>query len=42
MNPIAYLEKNDSYHFFESLEDLIRTGPTHTNVMNIILITFWP
>jgi len=32
----AYLANNDSYHFFESLEDLIITGPTGTNVMDII------
>lgn len=36
-----YIENNDSYHFFEKLEDLIITGPTNTNVMDvrIILIT---
>jgi hydroxypyruvate reductase len=34
----AYLEDNDSYHFFEKLEDLIKTGPTNTNVMDLRLI----
>jgi hydroxypyruvate reductase len=38
MNPNAYLENNDSYHFFESLGDLIKTGPTHTNVMDLHLL----
>lgn len=33
-----YLEQNDSYHFFEALGDLIRTGPTGTNVMDIRLL----
>jgi hydroxypyruvate reductase len=28
----AYLDDNDSYRFFESLGDLIKTGPTGTNV----------
>jgi hydroxypyruvate reductase len=28
----AYLRENDSYTFFHALGDLIRTGPTRTNV----------
>ena len=28
----AFLNNNDSYHFFRALDDLIRTGPTGTNV----------
>ena len=35
LDPAAYLENNDSYHFFEPLHDLIKTGPTNTNVMDI-------
>lgn len=31
----ASLEGNDSYHFFEQLGDLLVTGPTGTNVMDI-------
>jgi hydroxypyruvate reductase len=31
-------ENNDSYKFFERLEDLIVTGPTRTNVMDLRLI----
>ena len=31
-----YLENNDSYHFFEAMDDLIKTGPTGTNVMDVI------
>ncbi len=29
-----YLHRNDSYHFFQQLHDLIITGPTGTNVMD--------
>jgi hydroxypyruvate reductase len=36
-NPDArlYLDNHDSYHYFESLNDLVKTGPTHTNVMDV-------
>ena len=39
-NPDAqkYLSENDSYRYFESLGDLIKTGPTGTNVMDIRVI----
>jgi hydroxypyruvate reductase len=39
-NPDAtkYLSENDSYHFFDSLGDLIKTGSTGTNVMDIRLL----
>jgi hydroxypyruvate reductase len=33
---IDHLRNNDSYHFFEPLGDLIKTGPTRTNVMDLI------
>jgi len=33
-----HLDDNDSYHFFESLGDLLITGPTYTNVMDLRLI----
>jgi glycerate-2-kinase len=33
-----FLRENDSYHFFENLNDLIKTGPTGTNVMDLILV----
>lgn len=33
-----YLRENDSYHFFQPLDDLLITGPTHTNVMDLRLI----
>jgi hydroxypyruvate reductase len=32
-----YLQRNDAYHFFEKTGGLIKTGPTQTNVMDIML-----
>ena len=33
-----YLVDNDSYHFFEKTDDLLITGPTDTNVMDVRLV----
>lgn len=33
-----FLARNDSYHFFEPLGDLLKTGPTNTNVMDVYLV----
>lgn len=33
-----YLNNNDSYHFFKQTGDLIVTGPTGTNVMDITIL----
>lgn len=30
-----FLDSNDSYHFFSALDDLLRTGPTGTNVGDV-------
>jgi glycerate 2-kinase len=38
LNPTEYLERNDSYHYFESLGDLIKTGPTLNNVNDLVFI----
>jgi glycerate 2-kinase len=38
MQPMEYLRNNDAYHFFETLGDLIKTGPTNTNVMDVRLV----
>ena len=32
LKPSAYLDRNDSYRFFETLDNLVVSGPTHTNV----------
>ena len=34
----ASLGRNDSYHFFDALGDLVRTGPTRTNVNDVRLV----
>jgi len=33
-----YLNANDSYHYFESLRDLVITGPTNTNVADVRIL----
>ena len=35
LDPFQYLKNNDSYHFFEATDDLLKTGPTMTNVMDL-------
>jgi glycerate 2-kinase len=34
----AYLSRNDAYPFFQALGDLIKTGPTGTNVNDLIFL----
>jgi hydroxypyruvate reductase len=38
MNPQVFLANNDAYRFFEKLSDLVITGPTNTNVMDLRLM----
>jgi glycerate 2-kinase len=38
LDPRAYLERNDAYHFFEPLGALVKTGPTHTNVCDVRVV----
>jgi glycerate 2-kinase len=38
LSPADFLLRHDSYHFFESLGDLLITGPTRTNVMDIMCL----
>jgi glycerate 2-kinase len=38
MDAEHYLRENDSYNFFKPLGDLLITGPTHTNVMDLRLV----
>lgn len=38
LDAYAHLSENDSYNFFKPLGDLLVTGPTHTNVMDIRLV----
>ncbi|MFN8595113.1 MAG: glycerate kinase [Anaerolineae bacterium] len=38
LDAATYLAANDAYHYFEALGDLIITGPTGTNVNDLVLI----
>jgi hydroxypyruvate reductase len=38
LNPKAHLENNDAYPLFQKLGDLLITGPTQTNVMDVRII----
>lgn len=38
LQPEAFLHRNDAYHFFQALDDLLLTGPTGTNVMDMYLV----
>jgi glycerate-2-kinase len=42
MNPDSYLRENNSYPFFERLNDLVITGPTGTNVNDIFIALVGP
>ena len=35
LNLFEFLARHDSYHFFDAIDGLLRTGPTHTNVMDL-------
>ncbi len=39
LDPASFLHRNDAYHFFEQLGGLIKTGPTHTNVCDLRVLT---
>ena len=38
LNPRAYLDRNDAYEFFRRAGGLLKTGPTHTNVMDLRVV----
>ncbi len=38
LDPKRHLENNDAYPFFKSLGDLLMTGPTYTNVMDVRIL----
>lgn len=38
LDPTDFLRRNDSYNFFKQLQDLVMTGPTRTNVMDLYLL----
>ena len=35
LDPDGYLARHDSYTFFDAVDGLFKTGPTHTNVMDL-------
>ena len=35
LNPDSYLARHDSYSIFDAVDGLFKTGPTHTNVMDL-------
>lgn len=38
LDPHRFLAENDSYHFFEALGDLLKPGPTLTNVNDLVFL----
>ncbi len=38
LRPEEYLKNNDSYHFYESIGALLKTGPTGTNVCDLQIV----
>jgi glycerate-2-kinase len=41
IDSVKYLKEFDSYHFFRKTGGHIKTGPTMTNVMDIIVVLIW-
>jgi len=39
LDPASYLQRNDAYRFFKQIGSLIKTGPTHTNVCDLRVVT---
>ena len=38
LDPEAFLKRNDAYGFWRQMPGFFRTGPTHTNVMDIQIV----
>ena len=38
LDAAGFLSRNDAYHYFEALGDLIRSGPTGTNVNDLVFL----
>jgi glycerate-2-kinase len=38
LDAVESLKRNDSYHFLEKTNSLIKTGPTGTNVNDLVLM----
>ncbi|MFQ5569116.1 MAG: glycerate kinase [Rhodothermales bacterium] len=42
LEPRTYLDDNDAYSFFDRYGGLLRTGPTHTNIMDVQIVLIAP
>ena len=40
--PAAFLANNDAYRFLDAVGDLIKTGPTDTNVGDLQILVYNP
>ncbi len=38
LDPEEFLKNNDSYHFHEKMDTLLKTGPTGNNLMDVVLV----
>lgn len=38
LDPADYLRRNDAYSFFQQVDGLLQTGPTHTNVCDLRVV----
>jgi hydroxypyruvate reductase len=38
LKPEDFLNRNDAYHYFEALNDLLKTGPSGTNVNDLTFL----
>jgi len=38
LDAAGHLSSNDAYHFFPALNDLIQTGPSGTNVNDLVFL----
>jgi glycerate-2-kinase len=38
LDAAGYLSRNDAYRYFDALGDLIRSGPTGTNVNDLVFL----
>lgn len=42
LHPADFLRRNDAYSFFAALDDLLRPGPTQTNVNDLLFVAVLP
>ena len=42
LDPTDYLDRNDSYRFFQRVGGLLKTGPTHTNLKSMYVVVVMP